>query len=72
MATQQQGKLDNLTYDLIAIIHEKSHGLEAYDKYLQDAQGNQQVADVLQQIRQQDEQAVQQLAGVLRQVLGGS
>ena len=71
MATQQSTQLDNLTYDLIAIIHEKSHGLEAYSKYLQDAQSNQQVRSLLEQIQQQDQQAVQQLSDALRQTLGG-
>ena len=32
--------LDNLTYDIITILHEKSKGLEAFDKYARDAQGN--------------------------------
>lgn len=58
--------LDNLTYDLITIIYEKSKGLEAYDKYLRDAQGNQEISRLLQQIRQQDEQHIEQL----RQHLG--
>ncbi|MBV9280092.1 MAG: hypothetical protein JOZ41_08435 [Chloroflexi bacterium] len=78
MSTQQetvsgtgQG-IDNLTYDLITVIHEKSKGLEAYDRYMQDAQGNQQVSGLFQQIRQQDQQAVQQLTQALQQVLGGS
>jgi hypothetical protein len=64
--------IDNLTYDLIAVIHEKSEGLEAYDRYMRDAQGNQQVSNLFQQIRQQDQQAVQQLTQALKQVLGGS
>ena len=61
--------LDNLTYDIITILHEKSKGLEAFDKYARDAQGNQQVAQLLQQIRQQDEQWVQQLQHQLGQLL---
>ncbi len=35
--------LDNLTFDLITIIYEKSKGLEAYERYVRDAQGDQQV-----------------------------
>ncbi|GAB4199546.1 MAG: hypothetical protein OHK0022_19860 [Roseiflexaceae bacterium] len=73
----QQGQsgnfpLDNLTYDLIALIYEKSKGLEAYDKYARDAQGNQQVGQLLQQLRQQDEQAIQQLWQHLSQMGGSS
>ena len=77
MATSRQGQagghgqfpLDNLTFDLITILHEKSKGLEAFDKYLQDAQGNQAVSQLLQQIRQQDSQFVQQLQQQLGQLL---
>lgn len=73
-STETRGNfpLDNLTYDLITIVHEKSKGLEAFDRYLQDAQGNQQVSQILQQIRQQDQQFVQQLTQQLQQVLSGS
>ncbi|HEU4327061.1 MAG TPA: hypothetical protein VFS21_28225 [Roseiflexaceae bacterium] len=75
--TNQQGQkgnfpLDNLTYDLITLIYEKSKGLEAYDKYLRDAQGNQQVGQLIQQMRQQDEQAIQQLWQHLSQQGGSS
>ena len=63
-------QIDNVTYDLVTMLHEKSKGLEAYDKYMQDAQGNQQVSQLLQQLRQQDQQAVQQLTQALKQQLG--
>jgi ferritin-like metal-binding protein YciE len=62
--------LDNLTYDLITILYEKSKALEAYDKYQRDAQGNQEIANLLQQIRRQDEQHIQQLQQHLGQLLG--
>src|SRR3954469_11992924 len=29
--------MDNLTYDVVTILHEKSKGLEAFDRYTQDA-----------------------------------
>lgn len=53
--------LDDLTFDVITILHEKSKGLEAYRKYLNDARGNQEIARVIEQIIQQDQQTVQQL-----------
>jgi len=53
--------LDNLTYDIVTVLYEKSKGLEAYDKYLNDAQNDPQVRDLFEQMRQQDEQFVQQL-----------
>ena len=61
--------LDNLTYDLVTLLYEKSKGLEAYDKYQRDAQGNQEVANLLRQFRQQDEQCIQQLQQHLAQLL---
>lgn len=72
MANQHSQKsgnfpLDNLTYDLITLIYEKSKGLEAYDKYIRDANDDQQVGQLLQQLRQQDEQAIQQLWQHLQQ-----
>lgn len=73
--TQQQqnggGKpLDNLTYDLVTLIYEKSKGLEAYDKYAQDAQDNQAVSSLLQELREQDTQAVTRLKEELHKTLG--
>ncbi len=62
--------LDNLTYDLVTILYEKSKALEAYDKYQRDAQGNQEVSQLLQQIRQQDEQHIQQVQQHLSRLLG--
>lgn len=76
MTTAQQSRsgagtspLDDLTYDLVTILHEKAKGLEAYDKYLRDAQGNQEVSSLLEQIRQQDQQWVQKLQQQLGSVL---
>jgi hypothetical protein len=69
-ATKQSGQgqsggafpLDNLTYDLVTVLYEKSKGLEAYDKYIRDAQNDQQARQLFEQMRQQDEQCIQQLA----------
>ena len=67
-----QFPIDNVTYDLITLIHEKSKGLEAFDHYLQDAQGNSELTQCLQQIRQQDTQMVQQLVQFLQRTQAGS
>jgi hypothetical protein len=64
--------IDNLTYDLITVIHEKSKGLEAYQQYLQDSQGNQKCTQIFQQIQQQDQQAIQSLLGCLHDVMHNS
>lgn len=53
--------LDNLSYDLITLIHEKSKGLEAFDKYIRDAQSDQELRGLFERIRQQDEESIRQL-----------
>jgi ferritin-like metal-binding protein YciE len=62
--------LDDLCYDLITVIHQKSKALEAYDKYLRDAQNDNEVRQMLEQIRQQDTEQVQQLKQHLGRLLG--
>jgi hypothetical protein len=63
--------LDDLTYDVITVLHEKSKGLEAYEKYLEDASGNDDVREVFEELRDQDQQAVQRLEEALRTLIGG-
>lgn len=57
----QKFALDNPTYDLIAILHEKSKALEAFNKYLNDFQGEDEIRQELEQIRQDDFRHVQAL-----------
>ncbi|HWR16916.1 MAG TPA: hypothetical protein VN577_18960 [Terriglobales bacterium] len=66
---RQNFPLDDLSYDLITIIHEKSKGLEAYDQYLQDAQGDNELRQVFQQIRDQDAKAIEKLRQHLGRVM---
>jgi hypothetical protein len=66
--TGSGGALDNLTYDVITVIYEKSKGLEAYSKYMQDAQGNDKVSQIFQRMQQQDSQCVQELMQCLDQL----
>lgn len=61
--------VDNLTYDLIAIIHEKSKALEAYHKYVEDAQEHDEILTTLEEIRRQDEECVGELQRHLTQLL---
>jgi hypothetical protein len=53
--------LDDLAYDLIAILHAKSKGLEAHEKYGRDARRDPQLIVLLEQIREDDEAHVQAL-----------
>lgn len=62
MSAGQSGKaMDNLTYDLIAALHNKLEAVNAYQKYLQDAQGDQQCQQVFQQLMQDDTRHAQML-----------
>ncbi len=63
--------LDNLTYDLIAIVHEKSKALEAYTKYESDAQADPEISQLLLRVRQQDEYAIQELMHHLGRLTNG-
>jgi hypothetical protein len=60
--------VDDVTYDLYTLIHEKLKGLEAYDQYLGDAD-SQDLTDLLRALRYQDAQAVNQLQQYLVQRL---
>lgn len=63
--------MDNLTYDIVTVLHEKSKGLEAFNRYLQDARGDE-VEDLLEDIRDQDERAIDQLQDHLFRLLNES
>ena len=71
MTTVRTNKpLDNLTYDIVSILHEKSQALEAYDDYLADASADPEVAKLLEDIRRHDEEDVQKLRSELGRLLG--
>jgi hypothetical protein len=57
--------LDNVCYDLITVIAEKSKGLAAYDTYMKDVNSETDIRQVFQKIRQQDQQAVKDLMDCL-------
>jgi len=60
--------LDNNTYNVITVIHEKSKGLEAFDQYLQEADEN--LREIFEEIREQDTRAIEQLQDHLRRLIG--
>jgi hypothetical protein len=67
--SQGSGKIDNVLYDVVTVLHEKSKGLEAYDKYDRDLQNKSEVKEIFDEIRRNDEQAVQRLQDCLRQLV---
>jgi hypothetical protein len=64
-----EAKIDNILYNVITVLHVKSKGLEAYEQYEQDLQGNDEIREIFEEIRKNDEQAVQQLKDCLRQLI---
>jgi hypothetical protein len=62
-------ELDNVTYDLITVLHEKSKGLEAYDKYLRDAGNDRDIVQCFERIREDDRKHIQELQNRLSQRL---
>jgi hypothetical protein len=68
MVTQ---KIDNALYDVVAILHEKSKGLQAYDKYEKDLQNRPEIKQIFDEIRRNDEQAVKRLEDCLGQLCSG-
>lgn len=69
-SSSQNFPVDNLVYDLMMIITRKSKGLEAINKYMQDAQSNQRVKDSLEKIRKQDTECVKELTLHLSYLIG--
>jgi hypothetical protein len=63
--------LDDLTYDVITVLHSKAKALEAYDKYVNDAEADDddELRDLFDAMRRQDEANVEQLKEVLAQRL---
>jgi len=61
--------LDNNTYNVITVIHEKSKGLEAFDQYIEDA--DDELREIFQEIREQDTRYIEQLQDHLRRLIAG-
>ncbi len=61
--------LDDLTYDVVALLHHKSKALAAYDKYLADADDDDELRELFGSMRRLDEEQVLQLKEVLAQRL---
>jgi hypothetical protein len=60
--------LDNNTYNVITVIHEKSKGLEAFDQYIEDA--DEELRDIFEEVREQDTRVIEQLQDQLRRLVG--
>lgn len=68
MASASTGSpIDDLTYDVITVLQKKARALEAYDKYLSDAdsEDDTELRDLFSSMRRQDEEDIQILKEVL-------
>lgn len=63
--------LNDVSYDLLSILQSKLDAVAIYEQYIEDAKeaGNGQVAQLFEQIKQQDEQAADKLANALEQMV---
>jgi hypothetical protein len=68
---QKDYPLDNLVYDVITAMQNKSQALEAYDRYILDAKGkgNQAAAELFEQMKQSDTDCIIKLKEQLAQLL---
>lgn len=82
MATQGSGQgqgpghkhpLDNLTYNFITVMQNKSEALLAYDKYIQDARAanSQECVAFFERIHQEDSRQVEEAKRHLTMILNG-
>ncbi len=57
--------IDDLTYDVITVLHAKAKALEAYDKYIDDAVDDDEAREILEEMKRQDQENVRVLKEVL-------
>jgi hypothetical protein len=60
----------NLFYDLVSIQYHALKGQEVYDKFVQDAQGQQEIVQFFEEIKQQDIQRAERCHALLAQLSG--
>jgi hypothetical protein len=65
--TSTLSPIDDLTYDVITVLQNKAQALQAYDKYLRDAEadGDEELQDLFTDMRKQDELHAQVLKEAL-------
>jgi hypothetical protein len=65
----QSSPLDNLTYDVLTLIHEKAKGLEAFDKYIENSREDDELTGVLERTRDHDRECIAELKEHLSRLL---
>lgn len=67
----QKNPIDNLTYDWITVLQSKAEGLNAYEKYIRDAeaQNRAECAQFFRKLFEQDAEMVRDIQNHVRQLL---
>ncbi len=71
MTEQSRTAIPNEVYDLASILYHALQGAQTYDKYIEDAGGNEQLAEFFRTAKQQDEQRAQEALQLLGQYARG-
>src|SRR3954464_6947483 len=58
----------NIVYDLVSVQYHALKGAQVYDQFIQDAQGNDQVRQFFEQVKQEDSKRAQQCHQLLTQL----
>ncbi|NEQ24010.1 MAG: hypothetical protein F6K28_33745 [Microcoleus sp. SIO2G3] len=71
VSTGSTQAISNLEYDLLTVLQNKAEALQAYDKYIQDAQsiGSQPCVELFRKLQQDDMQHAQELRQHLQEVM---
>ncbi len=71
MTSETHSPADDIVYDLVSIQYHALKAATAYDKYLQDAEGHDDVKQFLTQCQEQDAQRAQQCHQLLASITKG-
>lgn len=69
MAEESRTGIPNEVYDLASVLYHALQGAQTYDKYLQDAGSNEDLAEFFRNAKQQDEQRAQEALRLLDQYI---
>jgi hypothetical protein len=69
--TKTQEPISNLEYDFITVLHNKAAAVQAYDRYIQDAQeaNSQPCVELFQKLRQSEINEAHEIREHLQQVM---
>lgn len=62
-ATTAANPINDLMYDWVTVLHSKAEGLNAYEKYIRDAEeaGSQECVEMFRRLHEQDTRMVQEV-----------